>query len=111
MKAPSHIGLPVHLCFLIVSAMPVSRVFTREDFQTSFTIASKGSAKKRVSPTSHELNPVDCKNFLVPEGGIEPPPAQGRLDFESSASTSFTTPALALFFDYTGNLKNMSISY
>ena len=49
--------------------------------------------------------------LLVPEGGIEPPPAQGRLDFESSASTSFTTPALALVFDYTGNLKSMSISY
>ena len=49
--------------------------------------------------------------LLVPEGGIEPPPAQGRLDFESSASTSFTTPALALVLDYTGNLKNMSISY
>ena len=67
--------------------------------------------KKGVSPTLHELNPVYCKNFLVPEGGIEPPPAQGRLDFESSASTSFTTPALALVLDYTGNLKNMSISY
>ena len=49
--------------------------------------------------------------LLVPEGGIEPPPAQGRLDFESSASTSFTTPALALVLDYTGNLKSMSISY
>ncbi len=49
--------------------------------------------------------------LLVPEGGIEPPPAQGRLDFESSASTSFTTPALALVFDYTENLKSMSISY
>ena len=31
--------------------------------------------------------------FLVPGGGIEPPWAQGPLDFESSASTSFTTPA------------------
>jgi hypothetical protein len=31
--------------------------------------------------------------LLVPEGGIEPPLSQGQLDFESSASTSFTTPA------------------
>ena len=31
--------------------------------------------------------------FVVPEGGIEPPLPQGKLDFESSASTSFTTPA------------------
>ena len=34
-----------------------------------------------------------CLLLLVPEGGIEPPRAQGPLDFESSASTSFTTPA------------------
>ena len=31
--------------------------------------------------------------FLVPEVGLEPTRAQGPLDFESSASTSFTTPA------------------
>jgi hypothetical protein len=31
---------------------------------------------------------------LVPEVGIEPTWAQGPLDFESSASTSFTTPAI-----------------
>ena len=30
---------------------------------------------------------------LVPEVGIEPTRAQGPEDFESSASTSFTTPA------------------
>ena len=30
---------------------------------------------------------------LVPEVGIEPTRTQGPLDFESSASTSFTTPA------------------
>ncbi len=30
---------------------------------------------------------------MVPEVGIEPTRAQGPLDFESSASTSFTTPA------------------
>ena len=34
--------------------------------------------------------------LLVPEVGIEPTRAQGSLDFESSASTSFTTPALTL---------------
>jgi hypothetical protein len=31
--------------------------------------------------------------FLVPEVGFEPTQAQGPEDFESSASTSFTTPA------------------
>ena len=31
---------------------------------------------------------------LVPEGGLEPPQAQGPSDFESDASTSSTTPAL-----------------
>ena len=34
--------------------------------------------------------------LLVPEVGIEPTRAQGPLDFESSASTSFTTPAHTL---------------
>jgi integrase len=37
-------------------------------------------------------------NGRVPEVGIEPTRARGPEDFESSASTSFTTPALA--FDY-----------
>jgi hypothetical protein len=32
--------------------------------------------------------------FLVPEARVELARAQGPLDFESSASTSFTTPAL-----------------
>ena len=32
--------------------------------------------------------------FMVPEGRIELPRTQGPLDFESSASTNFTTPAL-----------------
>ena len=31
---------------------------------------------------------------MVPEGGLEPPQAQGPSDFESDASTSSTTPAL-----------------
>ena len=31
--------------------------------------------------------------ILVPEGGLEPPQAQGSSDFESDASTSSTTPA------------------
>ena len=35
---------------------------------------------------------------VVPEVGIEPTRTQGPEDFESSASTSFTTPALN--FDY-----------
>ena len=33
------------------------------------------------------------KCVVVPEVGVEPTRAQGPLDFESSASTSFTTPA------------------
>ena len=33
---------------------------------------------------------------MVPEVGVEPTRAQGPLDFESSASTSFTTPAEVL---------------
>ena len=38
--------------------------------------------------------PLNRSTFsMVPEGGIEPPRAQGPEDFESSASTSFTTPA------------------
>ena len=36
---------------------------------------------------------------MVPEVGVEPTRAQGPLDFESSASTSFTTPALRMAFD------------
>jgi hypothetical protein len=34
--------------------------------------------------------------LLVPEAGIEPARPQGPLDFESSASTYFTTPAFDL---------------
>ena len=34
---------------------------------------------------------------MVPEVGIEPTRTQGPLDFESSASTSFTTPAFMEF--------------
>ena len=36
--------------------------------------------------------------FLVPEERIELSRAQGPLDFESSASTSFTTPARLLTY-------------
>jgi hypothetical protein len=36
----------------------------------------------------------DSLKCLVPEGGLEPPQAQGSSDFESDASTSSTTPAL-----------------
>ncbi len=35
---------------------------------------------------------------MVPEVGVEPTRAQGPLDFESSASTSFTTPAEVLIY-------------
>jgi hypothetical protein len=38
--------------------------------------------------------------LVVPEGGVEPPWSQAPLDFESSASTSFTTPASSFDFNY-----------
>ena len=67
-------------------------------------------------------------SLLVPEVGIEPTRTQGSLDFESSASTSFTTPAQdqegqrrikkntlrcpkLITRDYTKIMKRMSISY
>ena len=40
-----------------------------------------------------ELLRMMLDNKMVPEVGIEPTRARGPLDFESSASTSFTTPA------------------
>jgi hypothetical protein len=65
--------------------------------------------------------------FLVPEVGIEPTRTQGSLDFESSASTSFTTPAKdsnsmgdledipthskSIIRDYIKIVKGLSISY
>jgi hypothetical protein len=42
----------------------------------------------------------------VPEVGIEPTLSQGKGDFESPASTSFTTPARALIYlGQAGNVK------
>ena len=39
--------------------------------------------------------------LLVPGAGIEPAWAQGPLDFESSASTNFTTPAgMRIYMQY-----------
>ena len=45
---------------------------------------------KKKDLTEYELSPCFC---LVPEARVELARAQGPLDFESSASTSFTTPA------------------
>ena len=45
---------------------------------------------KQKGLTTEMANPLI---FLVPEVGIEPTRPQGSEDFESSASTSFTTPA------------------
>ena|GEM_PF-4880652 len=45
-----------------------------------------------------KMSSRDLLMVLVPEVGIEPTWTRGPEDFESSASTSFTTPALA--FDY-----------
>ena len=52
----------------------------------------EGPKEKGVLAMLKPLDPYGI--YMVPEGGIEPPRAQGSLDFESSASTSFTTPAL-----------------
>jgi hypothetical protein len=38
--------------------------------------------KKGVNPALHEINPVYCKIFLVPEVGIEPTRTKSPLDFE-----------------------------
>ena len=35
----------------------------------------------------------------MPEVGIEPTRTQGPEDFESSASTNFTTPALVIYYN------------
>ena len=40
--------------------------------------------------------PLFAGIFMVPEVGIEPTRTQGPEDFESSASTNFTTPAQLL---------------
>jgi hypothetical protein len=47
-------------------------------------------------------NPVQ---LLVPEVGIEPTRTQGPEDFESSASTNFTTPAQFESFECLNNIK------
>ena len=44
---------------------------------------------------------------LVPEVGIEPTRTRGPEDFESSASTSFTTPALGYNYSEIGYLVNI----
>ena len=43
--------------------------------------------------------------LLVPEAGIEPARARGPEDFESSASTNFTTPAQPLIIVKRGILS------
>jgi hypothetical protein len=65
----------------------------------------KGLSISRMSLTPH------FPSLLVPEVGIEPTRTKSPLDFESSASTSFTTPAFKLIWNYTENPKMMSISY
>ena len=52
--------------------------------------------------------------MLVPEVGVEPTRAQGPEDFESSASTNFTTPARCHLaesqaaFSFGAHLEDMS---
>ena len=49
--------------------------------------------------------------LLVPEVGIEPTRTKSPLDFESSASTNFTTPAITLILYYKEIFETLSISY
>ena len=51
----------------------------------------------RVSGSLYGRYTTIAENQLVPEVGVEPTWAQVPLDFESSASTSFTTPALKVY--------------
>ena len=51
-------------------------------------------ALNKISPSEKGFVDVNYWFQLVPEVGIEPTRTQGPLDFESSASTSFTTPAI-----------------
>ena len=54
--------------------------------------------------------PLTPSNHLVPEGRVELPRAQSPLDFESSASTSFTTPACK-WCDYSEALSELSMLF
>ena len=63
----------------------------RKEEQNQF-LCKKGKANLK------KLASLDLLMLLVPEVGIEPTRTRGPEDFESSASTNFTTPALA--FDY-----------
>jgi hypothetical protein len=61
-----------------------------------------GMRMSNSAPSEGEKGPGSAKApsfvgiFLVPEVGIEPTRTQGPEDFESSASTNFTTPAQLL---------------
>jgi hypothetical protein len=52
---------------------------------------------------------IRFKGYLVPEVGLEPTRTQGPLDFESSTSTNFITPATFQGSDYNENLCVLSI--
>ena len=59
---------------------------------------STGRFSKKKKATNPFISELAAFCVLVPEVGVEPTRAQGPLDFESSASTSFTTPAQLLTF-------------
>ena len=59
--------------------------------------SAKKHKKKRLTKT---VNPLI---LLVPEVGIEPTRTQSSEDFESSASTNFTTPAHGTRFRVQGS--------
>ena len=64
-------------------------------FQWIYTDKEKGQ-KLDISITSGLL--WTCLDYqMVPEVGIEPTLSRGKGDFESPASTCFTTPALIVY--------------
>jgi hypothetical protein len=73
---------------------------TGEFYSLDESNAGEIVATARHDPQRHDKLKRDCAfsgynpfDFLVPEVGIEPTLPQGKGDFESPASTSFTTPA------------------
>jgi hypothetical protein len=62
-----------------------------------------GSPIKKEGLAFGVANPSSYFAFLVPEVGIEPTRIKDPLDFESSASTNFTTPALGFVWNYSEN--------
>ena len=75
-------------------------VLTAHPYKSDQCIIGEFAATARQEPVRHNerkkglrLFRLQSLDFMVPEVGIEPTLPQGKGDFESPASTSFTTPA------------------